>query len=66
MRWVFTVIVSCVWPAPWKQSEEWPQQSRRHCACLLPEAALNSARVDGLQSEKFYTDIIKDQLAAKK
>jgi hypothetical protein len=27
---------------------------------------LNSARVDGLQNEKLYTDIIQDQLATKK
>jgi len=42
------------------------QEAQRRAVLGAPVFFLNSARVDGLQNEKLYTDIIKDQLAAKK
>ena len=42
------------------------QEAQRRAVLGAPVFFLNSARVDGLQNEKLYTDIIQDQLAAKK
>jgi protein-disulfide isomerase len=42
------------------------QEAQRRAVLGTPVFFLNSARVDGLQNEKLYTDIIQDQLAAKK
>ena len=42
------------------------QEAQRRAVLGSPVFFLNSARVDGLQNEKLYTDIIEDQLAAKK
>jgi protein-disulfide isomerase len=42
------------------------QEAQRRAVLGAPVFFLNSARVDGLQNEKLYTDIIQDQLATKK
>lgn len=42
------------------------QEAQRRAVLGSPVFFLNSARVDGLQNEKLYKDIIEDQLAAKK
>jgi protein-disulfide isomerase len=42
------------------------QEAERRAVLGAPVFFFNSARVDGLQNEKLYTDIIQDQLAAKK
>lgn len=42
------------------------QEAQRRAVLGSPVFFLNSARVDGLQNEKLYKDIIDDQLAAKK
>ena len=42
------------------------QEAQRRAVLGAPVFFLNSARVDGLQNEKLYTDIIEDQLATKK
>ena len=42
------------------------QEAQRRAVLGSPVFFFNSARVDGLQNEKLYTDIIEDQLAAKK
>jgi len=42
------------------------QEAQRRAVLGAPVFFFNSARVDGLQNEKLYTDIIQDQLAAKK
>ncbi len=42
------------------------QEAQRRAVLGSPVFFLNSARIDGLQNEKLYRDIIDDQLAAKK
>jgi protein-disulfide isomerase len=42
------------------------QEAQRRAVLGSPVFFLNSARIDGLQNEKLYSDIIEDQLAAKK
>ena len=42
------------------------QEAQRRAVLGSPVFFLNSARVDGLQNEKLYKDIIEDQLAAKR
>ncbi len=42
------------------------QEAQRRAVLGAPVFFLNSARVDGLQNEKLYREIIADQLAAKK
>ena len=42
------------------------QEAQRRAVLGAPVFFFNSARVDGLQNEKLYTEIIQDQLAAKK
>ncbi len=42
------------------------QEAQRRAVLGSPVFFLNSARIDGLQNEKLYRDIIEDQLAAKK
>jgi protein-disulfide isomerase len=42
------------------------QEAQRRAVLGSPVFFLNSARVDGLQNEKLYRDIIEDQLATKK
>jgi protein-disulfide isomerase len=42
------------------------QEAQRRAVLGAPVFFLNSARVDGLQNEKLYKDIIEDQLAARK
>lgn len=42
------------------------QEAQRRAVLGSPVFFLNSARVDGLQNEKLYGDIITEQLAAKK
>jgi protein-disulfide isomerase len=42
------------------------QEAQRRAVLGSPVFFLNSARIDGLQNEKLYKDIIEDQLAAKK
>jgi protein-disulfide isomerase len=42
------------------------QEAQRRAVLGAPVFFLNSARVDGLQNEKLYMDIIEDQLATKK
>lgn len=42
------------------------QEAQRRSVLGSPVFFLNSARIDGLQNEKLYRDIIEDQLAAKK
>ena len=42
------------------------QEAQRRAVLGAPVFFFNSARVDGLQNEKLYTDIIEDQLATKK
>jgi predicted DsbA family dithiol-disulfide isomerase len=41
-------------------------EAQRRAVRGVPVFFLNSARIDGLQNEKLYRDIIEDQLAAKK
>jgi protein-disulfide isomerase len=45
--------------------EEDLQEAQRRAVLGSPVFFLNSARVDGLQNEKLYQDIIEDQLATK-
>jgi protein-disulfide isomerase len=42
------------------------QEAQRRAVLGAPVFFLNSARVDGLQNEKLYKEIIEDQLAARK
>jgi protein-disulfide isomerase len=42
------------------------QEAQRRAVLGAPVFFLNSARVDGLQNEKLYSEIIADQLAARK
>lgn len=42
------------------------QEAQRRAVLGTPVFFLNAARIDGLQNEKLYTDIIEDQLATKK
>jgi protein-disulfide isomerase len=42
------------------------QEAQRRAVLGSPVFFLNSARVDGVQNEKLYRDIVEDQLAAKK
>ncbi|HEX3153220.1 MAG TPA: thioredoxin domain-containing protein [Candidatus Angelobacter sp.] len=46
--------------------EEDLQEAQRRAVLGSPVFFFNSARVDGVQNEKLYRDIIEDQLAAKK
>jgi protein-disulfide isomerase len=42
------------------------QEAQRRAVLGAPVFFLNSARIDGLQNEKLYKEIIEDQLAARK
>jgi protein-disulfide isomerase len=42
------------------------QEAQRRAVLGSPVFFLNSARIDGLQNEKLFDDIIAGQLAAKK